>query len=86
MSYVAYHEKIVKNDTYPNTPSRLQKYRPDTKQIKDESLIQKRYSICQECPELISLTKQCKLCGCWMPGKTRLSSAECPVGKWKKEE
>jgi hypothetical protein len=58
----------------------------DTKQIKDESLIQKRYSICQECPELISLTKQCKLCGCWMPGKTRLSSAECPVGKWKKEE
>lgn len=56
------------------------------KQIKDEELIQKRYSICQECPELIALTKQCKLCGCWMPGKTRLSNAECPVGKWKKEE
>jgi hypothetical protein len=41
-----------------------------------------RYSICQSCPELISLTKQCKKCGCFMAAKTKLLNAECPIGKW----
>lgn len=42
----------------------------------------RRYSICQSCPELIGLTKQCKQCGCFMPGKTKLSKASCPIHKW----
>jgi hypothetical protein len=41
-----------------------------------------RYSICQSCPELISLTKQCKKCGCFMAAKTKLLNAQCPIGKW----
>lgn len=41
-----------------------------------------RYSICNSCPELISLTKQCKKCGCFMAMKTRLSASACPIGKW----
>jgi hypothetical protein len=41
-----------------------------------------RYSICQQCPELLKLTKQCKKCGCFMAAKTKLEKATCPLGKW----
>jgi hypothetical protein len=42
----------------------------------------RRYSICQLCPELIQLTKNCKKCGCFMTAKTKLEKAICPIGKW----
>ena len=48
----------------------------------DEEKSQKRFSICEECPELIKLTKQCKQCGCFMPLKTKLEAAKCPLSKW----
>jgi hypothetical protein len=48
----------------------------------EESLSSERYSICQDCPELIKLTKQCKKCGCFMAAKTKLQLATCPLGKW----
>jgi hypothetical protein len=41
-----------------------------------------RLDVCEECPELIGLTKQCKQCGCLMPLKVKLKNAECPLGKW----
>jgi len=41
-----------------------------------------RYSLCQECPQFISLTTQCKECGCVMSAKTKLLNATCPIGKW----
>ena len=47
-----------------------------------EDKAKERYSICQSCPELIKLTKQCKKCGCFMVGKTKLEKAVCPLGKW----
>lgn len=47
-----------------------------------EELANTRYSICQACPELIKLTKQCKKCGCFMAVKTKLQEAKCPLGKW----
>ena len=48
----------------------------------DEALADKRYSICQACPELIKLTKQCKKCNCFMAKKTKLLNAKCPLSKW----
>lgn len=48
----------------------------------EESLYKERYSICNSCPELINLTKQCKKCGCFMVSKTKLQMATCPLGKW----
>jgi GH35 family endo-1,4-beta-xylanase len=48
----------------------------------DESLANERYNICQACPELIKLTKQCKKCGCFMAAKTKLLKAVCPLNKW----
>lgn len=41
-----------------------------------------RFSICQQCPEFIKLTSQCKKCGCIMKLKTKLEAAECPLHKW----
>ena len=49
---------------------------------KNSDLGDKRMSICEECPELIELTKQCKKCGCFMIMKTKLENATCPLNKW----
>lgn len=47
-----------------------------------DELAQKRMEVCSTCEHLIQLTKQCKKCGCFMPMKTKLEEATCPVGKW----
>lgn len=50
---------------------------------KVSEVIQKeRMAICRECPQFIKLTGQCKECGCFMEGKTRLPDAFCPLLKW----
>lgn len=50
-----------------------------------EDVQKQRYDICKSCPEFISLTSQCKRCGCFMKHKTKLSAASCPIGKWSAE-
>jgi hypothetical protein len=54
---------------------------PNTEWASDEKA-ETRFSICNTCPELRKLTKQCKQCGCFMAAKTKLEHAECPLGKW----
>jgi hypothetical protein len=54
---------------------------PRTKHSTDEQA-SARFEICKACPELISLTSQCKQCGCIMSLKTKLEAAKCPIGKW----
>jgi hypothetical protein len=54
---------------------------PQTKKA-EENKSEERYKICLSCPELVQLTKQCKKCGCFMPSKTKLESAKCPLQKW----
>lgn len=56
---------------------------PD-KKIYDRSIIDHRMNICRSC-EFLLVTKQCDKCKCYMPAKTALSNAECPIGKWGKE-
>jgi hypothetical protein len=41
--------------------------------------------ICRGCEFFISLTQQCKKCGCIMPAKTSLAEAVCPIHKWEAE-
>lgn len=42
---------------------------------------EKRMQICKQCPKLNSLNF-CNECACFMPLKTKMSSATCPIGKW----
>jgi len=48
----------------------------------DEQIAKNRMQICDICPSLIPIIKQCKECGCIMPLKTKLLQAECPLKKW----
>lgn len=50
-----------------------------------EDLQQARMSICENCPELINLTR-CKKCGCYMKLKVRILWAKCPMDKWPDHE
>lgn len=54
---------------------------PDAPKVSDLMAFN-RLSICQQCPEFIKLTSQCKKCGCIMKLKTKLELANCPLGKW----
>lgn len=55
-------------------------FNPDTDYI-DEETSNNRLSICEQC-EHFTAVKSCTECGCFMPVKTRLTEARCPVGKW----
>jgi len=41
-----------------------------------------RYNICKVCEHFRPLLKQCKLCSCFMPVKTRITEMTCPINKW----
>jgi len=54
---------------------------PDKPKASEEKSTE-RLRICEDCPEYLGMTKQCKQCGCIMTMKTRLEAAKCPLGKW----
>ena len=54
---------------------------PNTRYVSEETS-KSRLEICNSCPNLIQLTKQCKKCGCFMQLKTKLDGSRCPIGKW----
>jgi hypothetical protein len=43
-----------------------------------------RLAICAECPELDKTLYQCKICWCFMKGKTLFMDSQCPLNKWGK--
>jgi len=43
-----------------------------------------RMTICNSCEHLNGI-KACSICKCFMPAKTAIPFAACPVGKWKEE-
>lgn len=53
-----------------------------------------RLAVCQDCEHYVTSTKSCgplvteaftdsPLCGCYMPAKTKLKVASCPLDKWE---
>ena len=48
----------------------------------DEERRTKRYNICKECEHFRAITKQCKVCSCFMPIKTKMLKMTCPINKW----
>jgi len=45
-----------------------------------------RFAICKSCEHLTPVVNICKQCGCFMPAKTAIAPAQCPIGKWLKTE
>jgi hypothetical protein len=58
---------------------------PKSEKVSDEVSSQ-RMETCNSCSSLVQTLRICRHCGCYMPAKTTLAEAECPIGKWKKEE
>jgi hypothetical protein len=48
----------------------------------DKTIRDARYGVCKICPELRTVVKTCKQCGCFMPAKTWLKNAKCPNYWW----
>lgn len=53
--------------------------KPSTEYVSKE-IANKRMSVCNGC-EFLKL-KFCEKCKCFMPAKTKLADAECPIKKW----
>jgi len=47
------------------------------------SVVSDRIEACKKCPNLSKL-RFCTQCGCFMPAKVRIMSAECPIRIWGK--
>lgn len=50
------------------------------KTLVDDSIREKRWSICQGCPKL--LNDRCTECGCFMKVKVAFVTSKCPLEKW----
>lgn len=48
---------------------------------KEAPLQKKRLKICGKCPHL-KQNKRCAKCNCYMPAKTAVPGAKCPLRKW----
>jgi len=55
----------------------------DIKELK-QKIIRDRWDLCTRCVHLLPKVNICKKCGCFMPVKTKLEKARCPIGKWEK--
>ncbi len=55
--------------------------RPMVKTVSEE-VASVRYGICEQCPQFVGLSKQCKIDGSLLMNKTKLQKIECPIGKW----
>lgn len=53
---------------------------PETQYVEEEKQ-NERYAICEGC-EHLTVAKTCTKCGCFMPAKTKLLNATCPLQKW----
>lgn len=52
---------------------------PNTEYV-EEKIAEERLNICKSCE--MFLKGICKSCGCYMPLKTRIAHASCPLEKW----
>ena len=41
-----------------------------------------RLKVCESCDKYLKNAKVCGVCKCFMPMKTRLRLAKCPIGRW----
>jgi len=63
--------------------------------IVPQEIAESRWEICKQCPYLIydesnpdtnKKDGRCTECGCFMNVKVHYATAECPIGKWERED
>ena len=47
----------------------------------EKKLAQDRIEVCVKC-ENFTPVRTCTQCGCFMPAKTKVTTAVCPINKW----
>jgi hypothetical protein len=47
-----------------------------------EEISNLRYSVCTNCPEFVTISKQCKPLGVFAEEYSLIESSSCPIGKW----
>ena len=52
----------------------------DDKQTRE--LSKERLAVCKLCPKRNRYLDQCTECGCFLPAKSRVIDADCPLGLW----
>jgi hypothetical protein len=50
--------------------------------MSSDEISSERLKVCEACPHMKKLARQCELCGCFLDLKTKLLEAECPINKW----
>lgn len=48
----------------------------------EETLLETRLAICNECPFMIKDQQRCGKCGCFLKVKAKWESSKCPIGRW----
>jgi hypothetical protein len=50
--------------------------------LADGELAEERMKVCRECDHFRKMIINCEICGCFLPGKTKLLEMRCPIDKW----
>lgn len=50
--------------------------------VSADGLAVERVKLCETCEDFALVSRQCKLCWCFIDLKTKILEAECPKGKW----
>lgn len=53
--------------------------------IASPETVASRRALCNACEMRNTLIDECTACGCFLPAKTRLSKASCPMDLWQSE-
>lgn len=48
----------------------------------EKDKIDKRIQVCNGCPDLNTISRQCKVCLCFVDLKAKFDDAHCPKEKW----
>lgn len=52
-------------------------------QFASKDIARERLFVCKNCEAYDMFWKQCTVCGCFMPIKTKLANSDCPMNLWK---
>jgi hypothetical protein len=71
------NDSIKDTDLWKNLENDVAEIIMASKEVSDA-----RYSLCTNCPEFVTLSKQCKPLGLFAQEYSSVESSTCPIGNW----